>query len=131
MKKDKISKEELKSKNLRLEKFVEVDDDWYGNYIGNKIRVGIALVWRPNINSYFVRISAFGNDDFGMIRDFECHYECEQCILQNNCNCICKDKKQHYQNFLNIYNYVLENIYNKIPEITNQQWFLDNGFDYF
>ena len=97
-------------KNLKKEIFVSVSDNWCGNYQGNKIRVSVALNWFPNINYHFVRIGAWGNDDLGMIKDFE-------------------DKT--YEVLLKKYNELCETFLKQIPQTVNQNWFLEQGFEYF
>lgn len=48
-------------------RFVEVTDDWYPCRYKNKIEVILAIIKERN----FIRISAWGADDFGMEKDFE------------------------------------------------------------
>lgn len=101
-----------KKKNVHLntEQFVSVDDNWYGNYEGDKIRVSISLNWMPSLNYHFVRVGAWGNDDFGMIKDFE---------------------DENYTNLLKKYHELCENFFDSIPKTTNQEWFQEQGFEVF
>lgn len=41
-------------------------DDWYPNFENNTIRISLLL-----LNDGTFRVCAWGNDDFGMERDFE------------------------------------------------------------
>lgn len=51
--------------------FVKVNDEWYPNYEGNMIRVSVLELpqFKPE-DPMYVRICAWGADDFGMEKDF-------------------------------------------------------------
>lgn len=57
----------------RIEHFKNTKDDWYPNYPNNQVR----LTYHSCINSYkpesewVYRVSVWGNDDFGIDRDFK------------------------------------------------------------
>ena len=57
--------------NERYEVMVKVDDDWYPNYPNDEIR--IAVIKLPQFtrdDPMVVRICAWGNDDYGLEKDF-------------------------------------------------------------
>lgn len=98
------------TKSLKKEIFVSVSDNWCGNYPGDKIRVHVALNWFPDLHQFFVRIGAWGNDDLGMIKDFD---------------------DENYEVLLAKYNELCETFLKQMPQVVNQEWFLEQGFEYF
>lgn len=63
---------------MRINVYKETDDDWYGNYrvegddrVSNLVCVSFTQTGpNPPINGDW-RVCVWGNDDFGMERDFE------------------------------------------------------------
>lgn len=46
-------------------------DDWYGNYPGNMVEVSLVFLNDPSdISEYKFRVCIWGNDDYGMEKDF-------------------------------------------------------------
>ena len=100
-------------------KMIKVTDDWYPNFDEDKIKVSIIMSYHDNIpanDEYpydipaggFVKIVACGADDTGV--------ELEQR----------GEFSQRY--FEYIYNFWKENIFDKIPNGINIQWFYEHGF---
>lgn len=81
----------------RVEKYVNVDDNWCPNYYGNQIMV------RLDLYNEYVRFHAWGADDMGV----EMH-------------CPIGSKK--------VYDIWKENIFDKMPDVVNMNWFLEHGF---
>ncbi len=106
MKKNKENKADFS----KTEVLVHVSDNWCGNYEGDMIRVHVSLNWVPSLNYHFVRIGAWGNDDLGMIKDFN---------------------DENYENLVKKYNELCETFLKQLPETVNQEWFLEQGFEYF
>lgn len=106
----KKNKEENRAKLLKEEVLVHVSDNWCGNYEGDMIRVHISLNWIPNLDYHFVRIGAWGNDDLGMIKDFD---------------------NPEYETLLQKYNELCETFLKQLPKTVSQEWFLEQGFEYF
>jgi len=51
--------------------FKETDDDWFGNWPGNLIEVSCSLN-SPTLNERkFQRVGCWGNDNYGLIKDFD------------------------------------------------------------
>jgi len=88
----------------RIEKFVKVNDYWYPNFKNDTVRV--ALMHQQYGKYDFVRICVWGADDFGLEMDFEGTSE---------------ENKLKFTKWK-------ENIYDKIPEICNQEYFNKLGF---
>lgn len=87
----------------RIEKFIKVNDDWYPNFKNDTVRV--ALMYQKYSNYDFVRICVWGADDFGLEMDFE---------------------GTSQENELK-FNEWKENIYDKIPELCNKEYFKKLG----
>ncbi len=84
------------------EKFVYTIDDWHPNYDGNKVRV---FMVNPKITK-FVRIAAWGKDDYGLELNFEGTDEENEMV----------------------FNLWKNNIYDKIPEPCTIKYFESIGF---
>lgn len=64
----------IKSKKIKefiffkmSEKYIYVDDDWYPNYQGDKVKLNMVLYYSSNEKKYrYIKITAFGLDDFGL-----------------------------------------------------------------
>jgi hypothetical protein len=97
----------MSNKTMLKSKFVKVSDDWYPNYNNDEILVKIRIVLHP-LNP-FLRISAWGDDDFGMDMDFYGTIE---------------ELEKKYDEWKH-------EIYDKIPKITNQEYFKNLGFKVF
>lgn len=91
----------------RIDKMVVVTDDWYPCFDGNKVKVSLFISNLDKLNCHFVRICAWGNDDFGVEMDYE---------------------DDNYNNLVIKYNEWKENIFDKIEDGISLQWFLDKGF---
>ena len=89
------------------ERYITVTDDWYPCYKGNKVRLRLSLT--PFRDKYYVRLAAWGADDTAYVMDFESskHYEAYA----------------KYQEF--------REIYNRIPNNIDKDWFIDRGFERF
>lgn len=51
----------------RTEIFKLTNDDWYPNYEDNRVK----LIYNGKLSDGKFRVSCWGNDDFGIDRDFE------------------------------------------------------------
>ncbi|MBQ4523414.1 MAG: hypothetical protein IJA10_10775 [Lachnospiraceae bacterium] len=91
----------------RIDKFVKVTDDWYPCYDENTIKVSMFLTYVPENNWCFVRIMAWGNDDFGLEMDYE---------------------DTDYNNLLSKYDEWKENIFDKAEDGISKEWFREQGF---
>jgi len=90
----------------RIEKYVKVTDDWYPTFPDNKVRVALILNDLDHKGYKFVRICAWGADDFGLEMDFEGTSE---------------------ENELK-FNEWRDNIYHRIPDLCNKEYFENLGF---
>lgn len=91
----------------RIDKMVVVTDNWYPCFDGNKVKVSLFISNLDKTNCHFVRICAWGNDDFGVEMDYE-------------------DK--NYNNLVAKYNEWKENIFDKASNGVNKDWFFNQGF---
>lgn len=94
--------------------FIEVDDNWYGNYEGNKIefRYFVSCVDYLSNNRYIFSIcfSVWGNDDFGLNKSY---------IFEGTY----KEYYSYYLTFLAEYNKILND---KIAK--NKEYFYNLGY---
>ena len=101
---------EKKFKPQILQRMVTVTDDWYPCFEGNQIRLSIMMnhCKRNNKDVYWVRICAWGADDFGLELDYDAgpHFDMAQSIFQQ----------------------WKEKVYDVIPDGVNQDWFYDHCF---
>jgi hypothetical protein len=64
----------------RIEHFKNTKNDWYPNFPNNQVK----LIYHSCINSYkpesewVYRVSVWGNDDFGIMKDFRTHEEAKK-----------------------------------------------------
>ena len=63
----------MKENNITV--FKDTSDDFHGNYFNHLVRVEIKINISPPTRQMVSRVSVWGNDDFGFIKDFECVYE--------------------------------------------------------
>lgn len=101
---------------IRNEKLVDVTDDWHQNYPGDKISVAIILIYNqiePD-GTYPGRVCiwATGVDDDYMCLEYNQRYA-------------------FLEDLQNKYRYWEENVYNKIPDKVNHEWFAEHGFSNF
>ena len=92
---------------FRKVKYVTVTDNWHPNFNNNQVKVTLG-VFSYN-NSCYVKLMAWGADDFGLE--------------------ICKENLT-FQKALRFYD-KLNILYESIPEVTNKDWFFDHGFERF
>ena len=71
------------------------------------MKLSIFLSFNKNLNYHFVRICAWGEDDFGLEMDYE---------------------DENYENLVAKYHEWKENIFDKVPKGINQEWFFEHGF---
>lgn len=81
------------------------DEVWHPCYPDNKIEISISISW---FDHYYVKVAAWGADDFGVELVFE------------NCS-----SKEHAED---IYNHYKTHIYDKIPDDVSLDWFYEHGF---
>ena len=89
-------------------KYVTVTDNWYPNFYGNKIKITLGLYHYDE--DYYVKLMAWGADDFGL----------EICIDDLT-----------FQDAIGLYNNELNTLYESIPKVTNKDWFYNHGFERF
>lgn len=87
----------------KKERMVEVNDDWYPCFPGNKVRLRLSLLY---FKCYYVKLSAWGADDTGV--EIECH-------------------ASDFQDAADKYN-ALSKVYDSVPDGCDRQWFFDHGF---
>lgn len=99
-----------KFKPLVFRRLVTVTDDWYPCIDGNKIRLSIMLNrgMRNNKEYYWVRICAWGDDDFGMELDY--------------------DAGPHMDMAQSIFEQWKERVYDVVPDGVDVGWFYDHCF---
>ena len=94
---------------FRVDRMVTVTDDWHPNYEGNKVKLSIFLSYmnKPDFHTCFVRMCVWGADDDGMEIDYTgIDYD---------------DLKWHYDLWK-------KNIFDKVPDGVNKEWFYEHGF---
>ena len=69
VRKSRKDKKPFVHKPIFEERMVTVTDDWHPCYDNNQIRLKIALLYDYSRNTFFVRVCAWGNDDFGVEKD--------------------------------------------------------------
>ncbi len=90
----------------RIDKYVKVNDDWYPCFDGNTIQVSLFLYYIPNYPDSFVRIMAWGKDDFGLEMDYEC---------------------ENYDTLVSKFDEWKTYIYDKAVDGINKEWFYNYG----
>lgn len=102
-------------KQKREERMVQVTDDWYPCYPNNEVCLSICLgELKPYLKApenkriYTVHLSAWGMDDTGMELDYNSpgHRGCAE----------------------SVYNLWKKNIFDKVPDGVDRQWFYEHGF---
>ena len=92
----------------RKERYITVTDDWHPCYEGNRVRLSLSLnQWK---DEYYVKIAAWGNDDYGL----EVVYDKYKNI---------KDARDKYD--------ALIPIFDSIPNGINKYWFINRGWKRF
>lgn len=89
----------------KKERMVEVNDDWYPCFPGNKVRLRLSLSLLY-FKLYYIKLSAWGADDTGV--EIECH-------------------ASDFQDAADKYN-TLSKVYDSVPDGCDRQWFFDHGF---
>lgn len=92
---------------MRIERIIAVTDDWHPCYPNNQINLMLSLNHYNNL--YYTRLSAWGNDDFGLELYFESQSE--------------KEAEKKYKEFYELYC--------NIPDGVNQNYFYKLGFTHF
>ena len=104
-KKSKLGKEQDGYNLFKISKEVIATDDWYPCFEGNKIRVSLFLT---NTRDHkFVRICAWGADDFGVELDYH---------------------GRDFDSLVYHYNFWKEHLFDKIPDNVDVMWFYEHGF---
>lgn len=96
-------------KTNKLEKMVEVTDDWYPCFDGNKIRVKVQKWYSGASDTYTVKCNAWGADDCGYTIEFVCGGEAEDVA----------------DAMFNLYAY---HFFDKAKNGINKRWFIERGF---
>lgn len=91
----------------RIDKMVQVTDDWYPCFDGNQVKLSLFINNVNHLNMHFVRICVWGNDDYGLEMDYE---------------------DTNYENLILKYNEWKETIFDKADNGINKEWFLNRGF---
>ena len=94
----------------RIDKFITVTDDWYPCFKGNTVKVSLFLTYVPENNYHFVRIMAWGNDDYGLTLDYN---------------------SEDYNRLLEKYDEFKLTLYDKAKDGINKEWFYKRGFEPF
>lgn len=71
-------------KDLRIFKECDPEDEWAGNYSLNDRRhtnLVRVVFGRPQPKDSW-RVGVWGNDDFGMVKDFNIEEDADKCFLQ-------------------------------------------------
>ena len=96
---------------IKIEKFVKTTDNWYPNFPNKKVRIRLFFTnyYSDIFNKWirYIRCCVWGNDDFGLEKDFECFSK---------------------EELINKFWEVKSEIYDKIPNIVNQKYFYNLGF---
>jgi len=88
---------------LNNERYITVTDDWYPCYKGHKVKLSLALCFFKN---YYIKLSVWGADDFGLEIEENFQNESEAMIRYEE----------------------LEPYFRSIPNGKNKQWFREQGF---
>lgn len=92
-------------------KMIIVTDDsdvWHPCYLGNQVRVGISA--NHYGDNYYIKVNAWGMDDFGVEIEYNCYNE---------------------KHLMQMYNHFKYYIYDKIVNGVNLEWFYEHGFTNF
>jgi len=92
----------------KKERYITVTDDWFPCYEGNKVRLSLSLnQWR---DEYYVKIAAWGNDDYGLEIVYDGYSNLD-------------DAREKYDTLIPIFN--------NIPDGIDKDWFINKGFKRF
>ncbi len=92
----------------KKERYITVTDDWFPCYEGNKVKLILSLnQWR---DEYYVKIAAWGNDDYGLEIVYDGY---------NNPD----DARKKYDTLIPMFN--------NIPDSLDKDWFINKGFKRF
>lgn len=90
-----------------LTKRIKVSDNWYPNYPDGTIE--FTILGRHNKYNSHVRLFAIGMDDFMVEKDIDATYQTRESVKE-------------------LFNSLKETIFDKVPEVSNKEWFYDQGF---
>lgn len=92
---------------LELGRTVKVSDpeNWYGESAVH-VSFGITSWWNDRVR---IRVSVLSIDDFGVYYDYVCDDKLEDEIVE-------------------MYAYIRDSVYGKIPDTISLRWLYDNGF---
>lgn len=90
---------------MKITKRVKVSDDWFPTSLDGTITISLII---DNYEGYHVRMVAFGEDDYGLEKNY---------ISTSNLE-VAKTKFKEVE----------KDVYNKIPIITNKAYYKDLGF---
>jgi len=65
----------------KIEHFKNTKDDFHGNYKSNQVKViyhGCINPYKLNPNEFIYRTSVWGNDDLGIMKDFDNHLDAKR-----------------------------------------------------
>lgn len=71
----------------KIEHFKNTKDDFHGNYDGNQVKViyhGIINPYKLNPKEFIYRTSVWGDDDLGIIKDFDNHLDAKRLFNKIN-----------------------------------------------
>lgn len=85
------------------ERMVNVVDDWYPCFDGNKVRLKLKLCY---FKGYYIKLSAWGADDTGVEIEYDA-VDLPDAVRQFG---------------------VLSDVFDSVPDECDRQWFLDHGF---
>ena len=89
-------------------KMITVTDDndvWHPCYPNNQVKVGISA--NHSFDSFYIKVNAWGMDDFGVEIEYVCYGE---------------------EHLIYMYNHFKHYIYDKITNGVNLEWFYEHGF---
>lgn len=90
------------------ERFITVTDEWYPCYKGNKVKLKLSLnQWR---NKYYIKLAAWGNDDYGLEIVYDGYDNFE-------------DAHKKYDTLIPIFN--------NVPDGIDKYWFINRGWKRF
>ena len=93
---------------LLKERFITVTDNWFPCYEGNKVKLSLSLnQWQ---DEYYVKIAAWGNDDYGLE------------VVYGEYKDINEARKKYDS---------LIPIFNAIPDGIDKHWFINNSWKRF
>lgn len=96
-------------KGNKFEKMVEVTDDWFHCFDGNKIKVDVLRWYSCASDTYTVKCNAYGNDDCGYSIEFVCGGEA-------------KDVADA------MFGLYVSHFFAKAQDGINKRWFIERGF---